>query len=232
MIDLTGRPGEQRHFVHKRIFRAAKTFVTSGFNPIAAAGGFLASDAPAAFSGPVQRAGGRPCSGARVFDPTTGNCERTSVIASKVAAGRLLAAPPPQAVAVVPTPGIRGHAERLFPGGATGFEVNIPLATGFATGSGGAVMGRYGAALAPIMVPSTRSDCTFGGTVRGMLLGDDGLCYNRGAITNRERKWPKGTKPLLTGGEMRAIRTAGVAARRFGRTGKTLKKVGREFAKC
>jgi len=36
------RPGERRYFVHKRIGRAVKSFVTSGFSPTAAAAGFLA----------------------------------------------------------------------------------------------------------------------------------------------------------------------------------------------
>jgi len=228
MIDLTGRPGERRYFVHKRIGRAIGGFVKSGFNPLAAVGGFLAPSAPSPlsvsrrFAAPPPRAGGQPCVGNRTFDPTTGDCEQNSGIARKVAQGILLPAPPQ-----VAAPGPIAAVQRFLPGGFTGM-VDAP---GFG-GGGNAVMGRYGAALAPQLLATTRSDCTFNGTVRGMILGDDGLCYNRGQLTNRERKWPKGTKPLLTGGEMRAIRTAGVAARRFGRTGKTLKKVGREFAKC
>jgi len=43
-------PNDVRFFVHKRLIRAASGFVTSGFNPLAAAGGFIA---------PVSRSRGR-----------------------------------------------------------------------------------------------------------------------------------------------------------------------------
>jgi hypothetical protein len=92
------------------------------------------------------------------------------------------------------------------------------------------MMGRYGAAMVPLSITSARSDCSFGGAVRGMILGDDGLCYNSSQISNKERKWPKGRAPLLTGGEMRAISTAARAAGRLNRTSKRLDKVGKAFS--
>jgi len=77
---------------------------------------------------------------------------------------------------------------------------------------GEATMGRYGAALIPGSQIVDRATC-----LRGMQLGNDGLCYNKGQITNKQRMWPAGAKPLLTGGEMNAIRTAATARGRVAR---------------
>jgi len=88
-------------------------------------------------------------------------------------------------------------------------------------GVGEAVMGRYGAALEPGSQIIDRAIC-----LRGMQLGDDGLCYNKGQITNKQRMWPRGRKPLLTGGEMRAIGIASRAGRRVDATAKRLRELG------
>ena len=87
--------------------------------------------------------------------------------------------------------------------------------------SGGTVMGRYGAAYFPGKREIQRSIC-----LSGDLVGDDGLCYSRKTITNKERKWPRGRQPLLTGGEMKAISIATRAAGKFERTQKRLQKLG------
>lgn len=86
---------------------------------------------------------------------------------------------------------------------------------------GEAVMGRYGAALEPGIMTIDRSVC-----LRGMQLGNDGLCYNKGAISNKQRMWPAGRKPLLTGGEMRAISQAASAAKRLQGANKRLQEIG------
>ncbi len=86
---------------------------------------------------------------------------------------------------------------------------------------GDAVMGRYGAALEPGIMVIERSVC-----LPGMQLGNDGLCYNKGAITNKQRQWPRGRKPLLTGGDMRAIAIAARAGSTLDRTTKRLRALG------
>jgi len=88
-------------------------------------------------------------------------------------------------------------------------------------GVGAAVMGRYGAALEPGVKIIERSVC-----LPGMQLGNDGLCYNKGAITNRQRQWPRGRRPLLTGGDMRAIGIAARAGSKLDRTTKRLRALG------
>lgn len=86
---------------------------------------------------------------------------------------------------------------------------------------GEAVMGRYGAALVPGNHVINRAVC-----LKGMVVGDDGLCYNKGQITNKQREWPRGRRPLLTGGDMRAISIAARAAGRLQRNQKRLEKIG------
>jgi len=88
-------------------------------------------------------------------------------------------------------------------------------------GVGEAVMGRYGAALQPGSMIIDRAVC-----LPGMQLGNDGLCYNKGAITNSQRQWPRGRRPLLTGGDMRAIGIAARAGAKLDRTTKRLRTLG------
>jgi len=92
---------------------------------------------------------------------------------------------------------------------------------GFTEPVGEAVMGRYGAALAPGSMIIDRAVC-----LRGMQLADDGLCYNKSQISNKQRMWPAGRKPLLTGGDMRAISIAARAGRRLEGATKRLQRLG------
>lgn len=88
-------------------------------------------------------------------------------------------------------------------------------------GVGEAVMGRYGAALQPGSMIVDRAVC-----LRGMQLGDDGLCYNKSQISNKQRMWPAGRRPLLSGGDMSAISTAARAGRRLEGATKRLQRMG------
>jgi len=88
-------------------------------------------------------------------------------------------------------------------------------------GVGEARMGRFGAALEPRFVTINTRRC-----LRGMVLGVDSLCYNKGSISNKQRFWPRGRRPLLTGGEMRAIGIAASAGRKLERTQKRLRGLG------
>ena len=84
---------------------------------------------------------------------------------------------------------------------------------------GGAAQGRFGVGLAPASRTVTRRSCP-----RGAKLGKDGLCYDK--IANKDRAWPRGARPLLTGGDMKAISKASRAAARLERTSKRLQKIG------
>jgi len=86
---------------------------------------------------------------------------------------------------------------------------------------GPAIMGRYGAAYQPANRVINRSVC-----LPGDVVANDGLCYSKSSVTNRERQWPRGRRPLLTGGEMRAISIAARAGKKFERTQKRLQSLG------
>jgi len=101
------------------------------------------------------------------------------------------------------------------------FVGDQPGSEGGGVGGGNAVMGRYGAAMVPDARPSLTLDC-----LPGMVLGKDRLCYNKGDITNKERRWPKGRAPLLTGGERNCITKASRAAKKIERTTKQLQRMG------
>jgi len=155
--------------------------------------------------------------------------------------------------AVAKVPGLRGFAQRVIPGGATGFETTLPVLSPFQQriareqaarlargepaivtpggtlvidpgavpspqiGTGQAVVGRFGAGMEPMVRQTSVRECA-----RGAVLAVDGLCYNRRDLRNSERFWPRGRRPLLTGGEMRAISTAASAARKLQRKQKDL----------
>lgn len=207
-------------FVHKRIFGGVKGFIGGG--PGGAIGGFL---------GGGGGGGGMPNTGSRIM--------MRNVATGQVLLGRRGGLPPkagrdqdwvpvgqqpqvlPKSIAAGgPCPGIGkvrgpgGTCIDLFalpPGGDPAITAQV----------GAAVMGRYGAALAPGSRIIDRAVC-----LRGMVLGNDGLCYNRTQVKNSERMWPRGRRPLLTGGDMRAISTAARAAGRLERTTKRLQKIG------
>ena len=83
------------------------------------------------------------------------------------------------------------------------------------------VMGQYGAGMVAGSRIIDRAVCG-----RGMQLGNDGVCYNKAQISNKQRMWPAGRKPLLSGGDMRAISTAARAGRRMELATKRLQKMG------
>lgn len=81
---------------------------------------------------------------------------------------------------------------------------------GMLLSTGEVVKGRYGAAEVPEMEDITMHRCR-----RGLVLGDDGLCYRKGDLRKDERKWKPGRKPLFTGGEQNAVATAARVAGRL-----------------
>ncbi|MEE8551185.1 MAG: hypothetical protein V3T08_08030, partial [Gemmatimonadota bacterium] len=91
---------------------------------------------------------------------------------------------------------------------------------------GDAELGRFGAGINPAFFSTQTRRCP-----RGMVLGapeadGESLCYNRRDLANKERMWPRGRRPLLTGGEMRAISTASAAAKKLQRKQKQLEQLG------
>ena len=196
-----GRPGDVRNFVHKKIFGGI-TGAIGGFfrgGPIGALGGAIQG---------VERAGRQ---GPPSVIPQTTVFPGSQGFAKPCATGFFLNSQG-QCVPLVTrqSPGAKGFFERTIPFGETGFQE-----------FGEAVMGQFGAALEPGFRDTSTAVCP-----RGTVLAVDGLCYNKRDIKNSERKWPRGRKPLLTGGEMRCISIAAGAAKRLERKTKQLQSLG------
>jgi len=219
-------PPNERGFVHKRIFGAVK----GGLGGLLGGPGGIIGGATRGFLGgggggsrdrdvvPLPRSfrGGAPIARVqpRAAVPQGSGCPPGFFLQN----GQCVQS----AQRVVKTPGLLGFGQRLIPGGATGFEVEGATVTPSVTGDfGEAVMGRFGAALEPAIRMTDVRVCP-----RGTVLGMDGLCYNRRDIRNAERFWPRGRRPLLTGGEMRCITIAASAAKKLKTKQKQLETLG------
>jgi len=231
-----GRPNDERGFVHKRILGGiagvAKGFISGG--PLGAIRGGV--------TGFVRQPTRRTLPRSETARPSESSSQQkdlgrelkfgTPQVASIIGGGSRPAPRPfvgrPLAMSIV-----KSAAETAAdcppgtvpdPQGAdfcvsrkSGFGISRGAADEF----GDAVMGQFGAALEPRVQMIARSVC-----LRGMQLATDGLCYNRGAITNKQRLWPRGRRPLLTGGDMRAIGVAARAGAKLDRTTKRLRSLG------
>jgi len=223
------------NFVHKRILRGVGGFLGGG--PVGALGGFLDSNGPqqrhlvsrpaprsftarpTAYSA-AQKASGRSlkfsAAEARNIQQSILGAGDPAAVLARFGASRFQLPSLPSVVSegcVLPWRRDPRTGEcRIFAGSTTGVDP---------TPVGETVMGQYGPALVPGGKVIDRKIC-----LRGMQLGSDGLCYNKGQIKNSQRLWPRGRQPLLTGGEMRAIGIANVAANRLERTTRRLQKIG------
>jgi len=220
-----GRPNDRRGFIHKRLLGGFKGLLTGG--PLGAASGFLKKPArnvvprtttarPTA-AGQEGKALGKALKfgGEELFTTTT----RPSSFGG---GGRGGPCPP----GTVPDPKGRGFCiAPCSPVGRSAGLCDEPTTTTAGRNgrfpAGDAVMGQFGAALEPSVMMVERRVCR-----PGMQLGMDGLCYNKGAITNKQREWPRGRRPLLTGGDMRAIGVAARAGAKLDRTTKRLRGLG------
>jgi len=240
MVDMNAPPNDVRNFVHKRLFKAAKGFVTSGFNPLSAVSGFLAPTTSTVR--PVRPRFGRQISTSRPV---------SRAVVRRPTARTITARPGPQSAAekargrevkFASVPSVMPRIGREFSSGAReffggdsscivpGMKRNADGDCSFFLGDqegrddtpiGDTVMGQYGAGEVPGNHVINRAVCR-----RGMVLGSDGVCYNRTQISNKERAWPRGRRPLLTGGDMRAISTAARAGKRLEGATKRLQKIG------
>jgi len=186
----------ERGFIHKRLLSAAGGFLSGG--PIGAARGFISlPDARPATVGASLHTGGVGGLPCPTGFENRGSGCVPSGFTSTQAIDRQVCEPP-----LVQDP--RGRGVCVYPGSPS---------AGGATFQGGGSQ------------PSTYSQ-TVSRCERGWVLGGDGMCYPKGMISNRNRKWPRGRRPLLTGGEMRAINTASAAARKIQRKVKQLQGMG------
>lgn len=102
-------------------------------------------------------------------------------------------------------PGVVGTLQRIIPGGQTGTQMDV---------QGEAVVGSF---QLPGVLPAqvgtiTRNDGVVNPILRcpsKYVLGIDNICYVKGTPgLSKFRKWPPGTRPFLTGGDVRCLRRA------------------------
>ena len=212
-----GRPGDQRGFVHKKLLRVAGGIVSN--LPVVGAPFRVAKQAVALITRPsaratvdrslVARSGPRSAREKQMGRELKFGPDRSILDRARDFAGRN-----GDDGCVSPFRRDPGTGKcKIFLGERAGPNGGMEV--------GDAVRGRYGAALEPGIMTIDRAVC-----LPGMQLGKDGLCYNKGAIKNSERLWPAGRKPLLTGGEMRAINVAAGAGRRLQSATKRLQGLG------
>jgi len=214
-----GRPGDERAFVHKSfigraIGKAIKTVV-----PVVGIGAEVVGVGRSLFRGGGGTRSNRfvPRTELDRGITQTSQQEKRSAATSKFLIPFVDKIPCPDPALIRASDGHcvapgSGHARKHGVGGNGGFA-DQPV--------GDAVMGRYGAGLVPGSLMIDRAVC-----LRGMQLGDDGLCYNKSQISNKQRMWPAGRKPLLSGGDMRAISIAARAGRRLEGATKRLQRLG------
>jgi len=239
MIRLNGgKPGDERGFVHKKLLGgiskiAGVASFIPGASTVSAITGSLAGRGrtvprsqtarPSVFSRAEKNFGRKVKFESESAGPSLG--ERLLGLGGRIIGGEIskrrgrpaaLGIGPPQIPGIIQS-GDCGPGLVLSDLGCV--AVDSPVGAQFAGGQ--AVMGRYGAGMVAGSQIVDRATC-----LRGMQLGNDGLCYNKGQITNKQRMWPAGRKPLLTGGEMGAISTAARAGRRMELATKRLQKMG------
>ena len=200
------RPGDVRHFIHKKIFGGIKGVV----------GGFLKGGPLGAISGGL---GGFLGGGSKAIPQLTG-CPPGFFATPQGCAA--LPGPSLQFAPVAPPITFAGAQEGRFPQPTMMQErqrasQGLPLDPA----AGVAVMGQFGAGTEPEVFDTMVRRCP-----RKAVLGADGICYNRGDLRNSDRWWPRGRRPLLTGGDMRAISTASSAAKKLQRKQKQLQSLG------
>jgi len=250
---FNGRPGDARGFVHKKLLGAVAGLGIPGISTVATIGRSLIGNGN---GGGAAAPAALPSTQAQVDSIIMANVQTASWQNIADMTGQTVAqvqgryyntlrsgAPPPPPMGTLATGLI--DLPDLFERGRdilTGLGKNGPVATngclpgnerrpdrgggcfpitGMPAGLGEAVMGRFG----PALQPGTKTT-HFRFCPRGAVLGLDGLCYNRKDIRNTDRWWPRGRRPLLTGGEMRAISIASTAAKKLQRKEKQLRQLG------
>lgn len=209
-----GRPGDQRRFIHKKIF--------GGISKIAGLASVVGIPGAGAVSTVTRSLAGR-----RTV-PRTQTARITQFSEFEKRQGASLKFPGLRTT--FPGTGFAGAGEgdciipgmRRDPGtGKCAFFLGTRKGPDGGFEGGEAVLGLYGAGVTPGSMVIDRAVCG-----KKMQLGDDGVCYNKSQISNRQRMWPAGRRPLLTGGDMRAISIAARAGTRMEKATSRLRKLG------
>jgi len=214
-----GRPGDVRGFVHRTIGRAIGGIASSVLGSVPFVGGIASS----LFDTTLGRALGSsavpgPAGCPPGFVQTPGGCvpRFTPTSSQPITGGRVLGIG-----GAIQDFRARSRDGAFAPPTETQADFRRSLGRAADPAAGVAVMGRFGAGFEPSVVMTDTRRCG-----RGAVLGIDGLCYNRRDLRNSDRFWPRGRRPLLTGGEVRAISVASSAAKKLERKQKQLMELG------
>lgn len=231
---LRNAAGDSRGFVHKRILGGLKGVVGGliGGGPGGIIGGgirgFIGGGRGAPLVAPISTVFQNFGAG----DPRLSQNQRNTapgivrLVSGQLVPGRIQSISTVVAPSGCPPGFFPGPGGSCIPKPATFLPGGDPLFQrqefdGAGAGPFEAVMGRYGAGFEPDVLSSITRRCG-----RGAVLGNDGICYNRRDLRNSDRQWPRGRRPLLTGGDMRAISTASAAAKKLQRKQKQLEQMG------
>jgi len=224
---LNGKPGDERGILHRKLAKLGRGIISTvipGTNiPFGIAETLLGS------GGGGNGGGKLPGETFAAFRARMGIIETCLFPNKRDAADNCVGMSPPE-IAIAIASGATGPAGNgvCTPANCSGICVgDVCTQAGSPAGPPGqAVMGRFGAALEPRFVARNTRTC-----LPGMVLGKENaegfaLCYNKGSITNKQRLYPVGRRPLLTGGDMKAISRAARAAKAIEGKTKQLQRMG------
>lgn len=225
-MEFNGKPGDERGLVHKRI--------------IAGIGGFIGGGPAGAIAGFARGGGsGGGCPPGLIPHFRTGECVDPVLSAQGISTpssfipniveelGKLFLPGPtgcPPGFATGPDgfcfalgPGSNGFGPCADPDLVRDRDGRCRFPGSPSGGIGEARIGLYGPAVEPSFQTINTRVCG-----DDQILGKDKLCYAKGAISNKQRLWPKGRAPLLTGGQVGAIAKANAAKSKVARAYKLL----------
>jgi len=217
--DLLGRPGDVRNFIHRS---AIGRFVGGAISTVVRGVPLVGGVASGIFD-TLRGAGGSTVPQAATCPPgflsVGGQCVPRFTTASAQPTIPFVRRDP--RITAGSVSGFSAQDGRFPPPTRTQREFRESLDMRGDPAAGVAVMGRFGAGFEPEVIMTDTRRCG-----RGAVLGVDGLCYNRRDLRNSDRFWPRGRRPLLTGGEVRAISVASSAAKKLERKQKQLMELG------